>query len=256
MHRAAVVRSFLAVIAFAFSSVSFAQYVTGYPPQPSYYTVPCNMEINPHSYACHTWNFGGNYLFPLNPIEWKNQIEGEWKVLTYANPWTGNEGGEFVMLVDEHNPNIPVGVLNKDTQNLMGPLTIKGDKITFNNWRGRKLKANPATVQIADTYTFKFAMEDGPNFQQSFVCRDFNRNNKHHLICAWYLIRLYGYQYTWELRGYFGFLKEGSGSPSPVPPQPPQQPPYGYEPVPMPPTQPNPPSQPPPLPPPAPPVAL
>ncbi|MGZ3725095.1 MAG: hypothetical protein ACXWQQ_04815 [Pseudobdellovibrio sp.] len=167
----------------------------------------CNPEINPHSWACMDWTFNGNNQFPLFSIDWQGQIEGEWHTLTYATP-TANEDAEFAMITRQDNPRVPVGVLNKDTQDFIGSLTIHGDQITFHNWRGHDLISFPVSVQMADANTFKFTLNENAQFQQAFVCRDFNRNEKHHLLCSWYLLRLFNDHYTYEQRAYFGFIKD------------------------------------------------
>jgi hypothetical protein len=191
-------------------SLARAQYYNG--PQPVQYMQPqyCYLEYNPHSYACQSWVFQGNPMFPLNIIDWKNVIEGEWKTITYANPWSDNDGPEFKMLVRPENPRIPVGVVNKNDDSLMGSLTFQGDKAIWTNWRGKRLKTKISEYAISDSYTFKFSFKDGDDYEQSFICRDFNRNNKHHLSCSWYLIKFTDYYhsaYTYEHRGFFGFLK-------------------------------------------------
>lgn len=195
----------------------------------------CYLDINPHSYACQSWVFGGSHLFPLNIIDLKNEINGEWKTITYSNPWSENEGSEFKMLVSAENPRIPVGVINKEDNTFMGSMTFNGQKVTWTNWRGKTLKTKMAEYAVSDSYTFKFSFKDGDLYEQSFICRDFNRNNRHHLVCSWYLIRwnnVYQTAYTWEHRGYFGFLKPSDGNapvpapyPTPIPVAPTPQPP-------------------------------
>ena len=203
----------VSILAFFLLSTANAQYYSPVPaPQPVYGYQPqyCYLNINPHSYACHAWTFQGSQMFPLNVIDWKNVIEGEWKTITYANPWSDNIGSEFQMMVSPQNNRIPVGVLNRAENTLMGSLTFKGNKAVWTNWRGKTLKTKMQSYFIADSYTFKFSFKDGDMYEQSFICRDFNRNNKHHLMCAWYLIRWndhYQTSYTYELRGYFGFLR-------------------------------------------------
>lgn len=203
-----------------------------YQPQIQY----CYLDRNPHSYACLLWVFQGSPMFPLDAIDWRESIAGEWKTITYANPWSDNDGPEFRMLVNAQNPRIPVGVMNKNDGSQLGSLTFEGDKAVWNNWRGKKLKTKITDYAITDSFTFKFSFKDGDQYEQSFVCRDFNRNNKHHLICNWYLIRytdFYHTAYTYEHRGFFGFLKpEDMNSvtppayPQPVPvPIPPSVPP-------------------------------
>lgn len=239
---------FISIVALFFFSNANAQYRT------------CNPSQNPHSYACESWAFQGS-LFPLNIIDLNNVIQGEWKTLTYANPWSENDGTEFRMLVSAQNPRIPVGVINKNDNTMLGSLTFDGNKAIWTNWQGKKLKTKFDQYAVTDSYTFRFSFPDGDYYEQSFVCRDFNRNGKHHLICDWYLIRFSDYyhsSYTYEHRGYFGFLKPSDlGSENPTNPMPPSQP---YPPVaPVDPT-PAPPAQPPsqpsvPVPPTAPPPA-
>lgn len=205
-----------------------------YPAYPAHVQY-CYLDRNPHSYACQAWVFQGSHMFPLNVIDWRGAIEGEWKTITYANPWSDNDGPEFRMLVNAQNPRIPVGVLNKNNNTMMGSLTFEGNKAVWTNWRGKKLKTRIGEYAVTDSFTFKFSFPDGDGYEQSFVCRDFNRNNVHHLTCSWYLIRFTDYYrtaYTWEHRGYFGFLKDGDmgvvnppAYPQPVPVQPPALPP-------------------------------
>jgi hypothetical protein len=228
-----------------------------YPTQ-QYSSNYCYIEQNPHSWACSAWTFAGTQMFPLNQIDWKGQMEGEWQTLTYANPWTENVGAEFQMMVSAANPRIPTGVLNRETNQLMGNLSIKGNHIVWNNWRGNKLKSFDEATMISSPYEFKFSLDDGDDYQQSFVCHDFNRNNKHHLLCSWFVITLYpNGTYTYLQHGYFGFLKVGTSdqptpptnSPQlpyqPIPPQydpyNPGQPPLPPQPPQVPPTQPTPP---------------
>ncbi len=210
-----------------FSALAKAQYYGSSP--------YCNLQTNPHSYACHAWTFEGNPAFPLNILDWKGQLMGEWKTTTYANPWSENVGPEFQMLVDSANPRIPKGVLNREDNTLMGNLVIKNDRIYFKNWRGEDFKSYKMSEYMTDSFTFKFSFPDG-DYEQSFICRDFNRNNKHHLMCSWFLIRFYANgTYTYEHHAYFGFTKAGDtggNMPVPNPPQPPAQPPYGTSPVP------------------------
>jgi hypothetical protein len=209
----------------------------------------CYLDQNPHSWACMAWTFAGTQEFPLYQIDWKGQIEGEWETITYANPWSDNIGQEFQMLKNSSNPRIPEGVINRESGQLMGDLSIHGDRIIWNNWRGRKLKSFDEATLISSPYEFKFTLKDTNGYQQAFVCHDFNRNNKHHLLCSWFVITMYpNGSYTWLHHGYFGFLKVGS-SEQPAPPT--NQPPIPYYPgqpptqqpgVPqLPPTQPSPP---------------
>lgn len=177
---------------------------------PQYYqqTQGCVLSQNPHSYACHAWTFQGTQMFPLNIMDGQ-ALQGEWNTITYANPWTENEGAEFKMLKETSNPHIPTGVMNKGSNTALGSLKFSGRKVVWNNWRGKKLKTKLGEYAITDSYTIKFSFPDG-NYEQSFICRDFNRNNKHHLLCEWYLIRFtddFHSAYTYEFRGYFGFLK-------------------------------------------------
>lgn len=206
---------FISIVAFFFFSTANAQYGT------------CNPSQNPHSYICESWAFQGS-LFPLNIIDLRNVIQGEWKTLTYANPWSENDGTEFKMLVSAQNPRVPVGVLNKNDNTMLGSLTFDGNKAVWTNWQGQKLKTKFDQYAVSDSFTFRFSFPDGDLYEQSFVCRDFNRNNKHHLICDWYLIRFsdgYHSSYTYEHRGYFGFLKPSDvGSENPTTPTPPAQP--------------------------------
>ena len=189
---------------------------SGYDPA-TYGVQGCYVMQNPHSYACHAWTFAGNQEFPLIIIDWSRVIQGEWQTVTYANPWSDNDGPEFRMLFNPENPRIPEGVVNKNDNSMLGSLTFEGDKATWTNWRGKKLKTKVSEYAISDSYTFKFSFPEGDYYEQSFICRDFNRNSKHHLICSWFLIQWDSYYhttYTSQHRGYFGFLK-----PSDLPPR-------------------------------------
>lgn len=199
----------------------------------------CYLDQNPHSWACLAWTFAGTQEFPLYQIDWKGQMEGEWQTITYANPWSDNIGQEFEMLKNPSNPRIPEGVINRESGELMGHLSIHGNHIVWNNWRGHKLKSFDNVTQISSPVEFKFNLDDGDDYQQSFVCHDFNRNNKHHLLCDWFVITLYpnGY-YTWLHHGYFGFLKVGSND---QPPPPMGGSPFPYNPGQVPPFLPSPP---------------
>lgn len=164
----------------------------------------CDMKTEPHSYACHQWNFNGNAMFPLTPIDWYNVIEGSWKALTYANPWSENIGPEFRMSKDPKHTQRPLGVINRLTKNTFGDLVIRGNTMTFKNWQGSELVAIVDGPILVDAYTFRFQFSDG-EVMHAFSCRDFLRNDIDHLICSWD-VQPKG-AYWWEHHGFFGFLR-------------------------------------------------
>lgn len=163
----------------------------------------CNMAQNPHSYACNHWNYAGNQIFPLFQLDWDFTLQGEWFSVTYVNPQTENSGPEFFMATNPHNPNQPFGMYNRNSNTPVGSMWIQGNSIVWNNWLGQTLATAPETFRWLDAYTVEMQAYEGP-YVHLFRCRDFNRNNNHHLLCSWDL--WIPQQKAWQHKGYLGFL--------------------------------------------------
>lgn len=183
----------------------YAQEQRGYmPPFNPPYQGQCLIKQNPHSYACHDLNFYGNNRFPLFPMDWR-RLQGPWFAVTYANP-NGNIGHEFRMDVNPNRPTQPRGgVINRNDGSQMGVLELRPNHVAFHNWEwgGAYVESDPRTFRITDRYTVEFQwLFNG--VWHGFQCRDFNRNNEHHLNCQW---SVWTPQGGWHLKGYLGFIK-------------------------------------------------
>lgn len=166
----------------------------------------CNLKQNPHSYVCNKWNFDGNQVFPLHRIDWRGVLQGDWYTVTYVNPYSENEGREFYMAKNPHRPTQPMGVFNRYGNAPVGAMWIRGKEMSFENWRGYNLRSARRSYRQVDAYTVQVIMVE-KKVEHLFTCRDFNRNNNHHLLCAWDIrTRGYGGGGRWEHHGFFGFL--------------------------------------------------
>lgn len=157
----------------------------------------CDPRRDPHSYACAKATFAGD-IFPLFDLRWR-RLQGEWITVTYANP-SGNFGDEFFMATNPASPTQPMGVYNVNTNSPVGSMWIDGDRMVFNNWQGQTIQT-VSFSKVTDK-TAVLTMQEG-NYVHQFTCRDFNRNDKHHLFCAWD-VEVPGY--GWIHHGYMGFL--------------------------------------------------
>jgi hypothetical protein len=160
----------------------------------------CDFRVNPHSYECTRMAFEGATKFPLYEMDWWGILQGEWFTVTYVNSSTENVGSHFAMAKNRRDGLQAMGVYNQQTKSGVGPMWIEGGDMVFSNWQGYTIRATGA--QIVDRYTVRLVMEEGSSVHY-FTCRDFNRNNNHHLLCRWDV---------WEPQsgtvhhGYFGFL--------------------------------------------------
>jgi hypothetical protein len=162
----------------------------------------CDIKANPHSYACTHWNFAGNNAFPLMPLDWMGALQGEWFTVTYVNP-QGNVGPELYMAVNPQRPTQPSGVVNKGNNTLVGSMWIEGKTMFFDNWMGHSFATDMQSFTFLDEYTVEMQAYEG-QYLHLFRCRDFNRNNNHHLLCSWDV--WVPQQQTWTHKGYLGFL--------------------------------------------------
>lgn len=163
----------------------------------------CIFSFNPHSYACTDATFSG-LIFPFFPMDWWGSLRGQWMTVTYVNPSSENTGPQFAMAKNTANPRQPMGVVNMDDQSQLGNMWINDDgTMTIENWRGRRLNTTPA--EALDGSTIRVYAREG-SVRHVFVCRDFNRNDNHHLLCDW-AIKNRG---PWEHKGYFGFLSQAA----------------------------------------------
>ncbi len=177
-------------------------------PQPQHYDDParwgalCSVDYAPHSYACHHWNYLGNSMFPLFTLDWHSTLQGEWFATTYANPTSENIGPEFIMLKNPHRPTQPDGVLDNYSGSLVESVWVNGNTLYWTNWRGAVFQTDPNTFRILDNYTVEMYGYFGAQLHY-FQCRDFNRNDSHHLLCRWDTQNSDG---SFTSRGYFGFM--------------------------------------------------
>lgn len=158
----------------------------------------CVFKENPHSYACTRSAFNGE-VFPLRPLDWWGVLQGRWFTVTYVNP-KGNSGKAFYMAKNRVSPTQPDGVFNVNTDTRVGSMWIQEGDMIFENWQGSRLATT--SIEQIDEFTFRLIMEEG-RILHSFNCRDFNRNDNHHLLCAWD-VKKPGEE--WSHHGYFGFL--------------------------------------------------
>lgn len=163
----------------------------------------CDIQAEPHSYACTHWNFVGNHVFPLFQMDWYGALQGEWFSVTYVNPLTQNVGEEFYMSKNPQRPTQPMGVVNTRNGDMLGSMWINGDSMVWNNWLGYTLATDPSTFRVLDAYTVEMQAFEG-QYVHLFRCRDFNRNDKHHFLCSWDLWMPENQQ--WHHKGYMGFL--------------------------------------------------
>lgn len=159
----------------------------------------CVIKRNPHSYPCTVWTYEGEF-FPLFAMDW-NALQGTWFSVTYVNPDSGNEGPEFFMQKNPARPMQPMGVHNSRSGQAMARMAIRGDQMFIENWLGFELVLT--IDQIIDGETIRLESDRGFP-RQAFTCRDFNRNNNHHLLCDWEEQRRPDSQ--WRHKGFFGFL--------------------------------------------------
>jgi hypothetical protein len=168
----------------------------------------CDIKINPHSFACNEWNYKNNPVFPLFAMDWDG-LQGDWFSVTYAEKGRENNGGQFYMAKNIERPTQPMGVKNQSDDSLLGRVWISGTKVTFENWHGHKVSSDPQSFKVLDDYTVQFDLWTGAKGKQtlhSFDCRDFNRNNEHHLLCDWW-VRTGTTDDSWVFKGYFGFIR-------------------------------------------------
>jgi hypothetical protein len=167
----------------------------------------CNPRGNPHSYACAKATFSGE-LAGTNPREPSDftindfrmgDLRGEWIAVTYVNP-SGNVGDEFYMDINRAKTTQPLGVFNVNTNSPVGSVWVGRYGLSFDNWQGQRLETN--SVEILGEKTVRFIMREG-NYLHQFTCRNFNRDRKYHLFCAWD-VEVPGY--GWVHHGYMGFL--------------------------------------------------
>jgi len=167
----------------------------------------CDVGQNPHSWGCTHWTFNNNPVFPLMPMDWWGALQGEWIALTFVNSWQGNRGDEFAMATCPSNNRQAAGIVNLQEGSLMGSMWIENDWMRFANWRGQEIVTSRDSFrELADGYSVVTEMYTG-NYSHRFLCRDFNRNNKHHLLCAWEV--QFPDQYgnmEWKNLGYMGWL--------------------------------------------------
>ena len=163
----------------------------------------CQFQVNPHSYACTRWTFDGNQMFPLIPMDLQS-LSGSWNAITFVDPYFENVGPEFVMLVNPQRPTIPMGVLDRFTNANVGNLIVGPTGATQTRWRGQVLNSTPGSMRIADRWTFQFTFSEPP-YMHGFSCRDFNRNNVHHLLCSWDILMPGSPQ--WQHKGFLGYLR-------------------------------------------------
>ena len=167
----------------------------------------CQFQVNPHSYGCMIWTFQGNQMFPLLPIN-LDSLRGQWRAITFADPSFENDGPEFAMFVDEQRPTIPMGVLDKATGGDLGNVSIGRLGATQMSWRGQRLESNTGSMHMMDTWTFQWTFIES-QFNHSFTCRVFNRNNTEHLLCSWDIM-LPGTG-RWAHKALIGYLRVGAG---------------------------------------------
>jgi hypothetical protein len=164
----------------------------------------CQMQINPHSYACTRWTFDGNQVFPLLPIDFAGALQGSWRAITFADPTGDNVGPEFMMQTNAQRPTIPEGVVDRATNQFLGDLFIGGNRVVQTNWRGQQLETVPGSLMAMDVWTLRFSFNES-RLTHTFTCRDFNRNGTHHLLCAWDLWSpKIG---RWTHKGFIGYLR-------------------------------------------------
>lgn len=159
----------------------------------------CVIRRNPHAYPCTVWTYQGEF-FPLFPMDW-GALQGTWFSVTYVNPTNGNEGPEFFMEKNPARPMQPMGVRNTRSGQQMGRMSIQNDRMFIENWLGFELVLS--IVQVIDGETIRLESEGGFP-RHAFTCRDFNRNNNHHLLCDWEEQR--NRNSSWRHKGFFGFL--------------------------------------------------
>lgn len=159
----------------------------------------CVIKRNPHSYPCTVWTYQGEF-FPLFSMDW-GALQGTWFSVTYVNPTSGNEGPEFFMEKNPVSPMQPLGVRNTDSGQQMKRMSIQGDRMFIENWHGFELVLT--VDQVIDNETIRLVSE-GRFPRHAFTCRDFNRNNNHHLLCDWEEQRRP--DSSWQHKGFFGFL--------------------------------------------------
>ncbi|MBY0385490.1 hypothetical protein K2X05_10070 [bacterium] len=161
----------------------------------------CVIKGNPHSYPCTVWTYQGEF-FPLFPMDW-DSLQGTWFSVTYVNPTSGNEGPQFLMKKNPARPMQPMGVENTRSGQAMGHMSIQGDLMRIENWLGIELVLQ--VDGMVDSNTIRLVTPEAFGFpRHTFTCRDFNRNNNHHLLCDWEEQRRP--DESWQHKGFFGFL--------------------------------------------------
>jgi hypothetical protein len=142
--------------------------------------------------------FGGG-VFDLFSIDWWGTLQGEWFTVTYVNQ-RGNDGRSFYMAKNPNSPTQPLGVFNVSSNTPVGSMWIDGDRMVFQNWQGIQLMNE--SIEVIDQHTVRLIFVEG-HYLHSLNCRDFNRNNNHHLLCAW---DVKSRNNQWVHQGYIGFL--------------------------------------------------
>ncbi len=163
----------------------------------------CDFRVNPHTYACTTATFGGG-IFPfyeINNSTWQ-AWQANWVIVTYVNP-TGHRGNEFYMKQNPNNPRQPLLVYNVANDSPMGLMWIDQNRnLVIENWNGNRNMVFVWESQYRQDNNIRWVARTRYG-THALTCRDFNRNDKHHLLCAWDVEAGYG---GWNHKGYFGFL--------------------------------------------------
>lgn len=169
----------------------------------------CSLVENPHSYACNDWTFHGNEVFPLFNMDWMGRLQGNWAMVTYADPeGNQNAGPEFSMLLTKNKRTIPAGVFDFKSGKVVGGMRVNGPTMIFENWQGGVMSTNPSTFNQVDNFTVQMLAHDSQQNAHMFLCRDFNRQKTHHLLCRWDSRK--SSQSNWSHKGYIGFLRTGN----------------------------------------------
>jgi hypothetical protein len=181
----------------------------------------CDTFKNPHSYGCTQWNFDGNGVFPWFKMNWWDVMQGQWFSVTYVRNGGGkiqcangktvrgeNNDCEFSMAKNPDRPTQPFGIVNTKNGSLLGSMWINGAQVSWDNWMGKQVWTDPDSFRQIDDYTVQFSMYETKYSKQYglFVCRDFNRNSNHHLLCKWYM--QFPNQKGWVEKGFMGFLTQ------------------------------------------------
>lgn len=169
----------------------------------------CVIAVNPHSYGCNDWTFRGNNIFPLFNMDWFGRLQGSWAMVTYADPQGDeNSGPEFIMLKTKNRNTVPAGVFDVKSGRVVGVMRVLDSTMNFENWQGTRLSSHPGSFSVLDNLTVQMQAVDSQRNIQLFTCRDFNRQNTHHLLCRWDSRKRNASK--WQHKGYLGFLRTGN----------------------------------------------